>query len=365
MKIGILTLPIGHNYGGIIQAWALQQVLKRMGHQSFLIELNDIPSKCICLKYPWRAIEKHIFGKNRPIRRELIELQQKVILSQTIYYKNFEFINSQICRYATRSLNNISKKEFDTIIIGSDQIWRPVYARHHYKIADTFGKFAIKKGVKTLAYAASFGIDTLDEFAEKEKNTIKRYITKLSGISVREKSGLKLCRQLGAEAQHVLDPTLLLEKEDYLKLIPKSTPVNSGIMTYILDSDEKKDSIANEFSKQTRMPIFSTISDIPNEKGITDWLAGFRDAELVITDSFHACVFSIIFRKAFAVIPNNNRGSARIESLLKTMGLENNLVSSISDVRSPAEYRITENTVKNLQIMRESSLEFLKHSLNV
>lgn len=135
-------------------------------------------------------------------------------------------------------------------------------------------------------------------------------------------------------------------------------------MTYILDSDEKKDSIANEFSKQTRMPIFSTISDIPNEKGITDWLAGFRDAELVITDSFHACVFSIIFRKPFVIIPNKQRGIARIMSLLNMLGLEKNLTSSTYDILKPQEYEITEETTVNLQKMNETSLEFLRHSLN-
>ena len=199
-------------------------------------------------------------------------------------------------------------------------------------------------------------------------------------ISVREDSGIALCeKHLDVDAIHVLDPTLLLEKEDYIKLVEKAKePISGGnLFCYILDN---KDSIENgikEIEQKLSLKSFQVKAKISKgtiSKGEklkdhvipspTKWLRAFMDAEMVFTDSFHGCVFSIIFNKPFWVIGNKERGNARFDSLLKQFNLENrrfdiNEINKI-DLTQPIDWEKV-NTIK--KEWQDKSLNFLKENL--
>lgn len=363
MKIGILTLPLHINYGGILQAYALQEVLRRQGHQIKVIDKDLRPQRIDWLyKYPQRIFLKYVLGRKIPVFYEHLFFEE--YKRKMVYI--LPFIETNIFRRIVHNLSEIKRDEFDVLVIGSDQIWRPSYFLPFYKnIADAFGGFANRLGIKCLSYTASFGVDNLEEFDRKKRKKIKKELCSFKSISVRESNGVDLCREyFGVDAVHVLDPTLFLSKRDYEALIGNQIPVREGVMVYMLDPDSRKEQIIEKVKRQLNLSVFLT--NKPGEKAqpsVEQWLAGFRDAEMIVTDSFHACVFSIIFRKPFVVVANTDRGISRIVSLLEIFGLQHHLVANSDQIKSVSSYEISDDVYSVLAEWRYRSMEFLLSSL--
>lgn len=143
------------------------------------------------------------------------------------------------------------------------------------------------------------------------------------------------------QAKHVLDPTMLLEREDYRLLISKEdkAAASTGVLAYILDKTPEKKQIMDDVAGKLQLPCQSFIPDAEKVcvlPSVGQWLAAFDRAGFVITDSFHGCVFSILFRKDFIVILNKDRGADRFHSLLKLFGLQNRLISGYGDLEKRA-----------------------------
>ena len=344
MKIGILTLPLHTNYGGILQAYALQTVLERMGHE--IVVLNherqySLPLWKQPLSYGKRIIKKYILGrKDTRIFQEQHINREYAIVSQHTQ----KFISTYIHTYNIESFKNLKSTDFDAIVVGSDQVWRPKYFTYLFnsEVENAFLSFAQKWNIKRISYAVSFGTEDW-EYTIEDTELCGELLRQFDVVTVREESAVRLCKErLGVEASHVLDPTMLLSKEDYIKLFDvANTPKSSGnLLTYILDSTPEKMDVINKISKEKELTPFRVNSKAkaPHasveeriQPPVETWLRGFYDAEFVVTDSFHACVFSIIFGKPFVVIGNKDRGMARFESLLKIFGLEDCLFSSDKD----------------------------------
>ena len=234
MKIGILTLPLHTNYGGILQAYALQTVLERMGHEVCLIEKKRKPFRLPLWKAPLvygKRVLKNLAGHPYPIFYE-----QKVNREEPITRQNTDlFIKRYIKRRIVNDFSELKESDFDAIVVGSDQIWRPKYFNGN--IEDAYLKFAEGWNIKRIAYAASFGTDEWEYTAAQTKECA-RLLKQFDAVSVREASGVDLCRKhFGVEARHVLDPTMLLTAEDYIRLFETAgTPKSPGtLLCYILD----------------------------------------------------------------------------------------------------------------------------------
>ena len=339
MKIGIITLPLHTNYGGILQAYALQTVLERMGHEVEILEEPHEYKRASLKRYIRRVLKKCI-GKRSIINYEgfMRKWQPRVAIDID------EFINTYIHRRIVK-YNTLREGEYDAFVVGSDQVWRPSYNQH---LEQAFLNFTENwKNVKRIAYAVSFGVDNWD-LTKKQTEECKRLVQKFDFVSVREDTAVNLCKEhLGIEATHVLDPTLLLSADDYQKLIDGLKISDSPyVFSYLLDESEEKIDILEDISKRLNLPVRKIklekdISKIPMSKlksltypSIQEWLASFAQADFVVTDSFHGTVFSIIFNKPFVVLPNKGRGVARFESLLKDISLENRIFSDflISDI---------------------------------
>ena len=236
-----------------------------------------------------------------------------------------------------------SKEKYDAYVVGSDQCWRPCYNAF---ISSMFLDFVQDKQVKRIAYAASFGTDKW-EFTPQQTSVCAPLAKKFDMVSVREDSGVKLCEEhLGVNAVHVLDPTMLLTKEDYVQLIEKEKePKSDGtLFNYILDPDARKSAFIQKVAKAKGLKAFQVLpkcqtetrtkNDVKNRiedcvfPGVTTWLRAFMDAEMIIVDSFHGMVFSIIFNKPFWAIGNVSRGMSRFISLLKMFHLEDRLLDA-------------------------------------
>ena len=335
MKIGILTLPLQANYGGILQAYALQTVLERMGHevvvfQTYYDGVRKISPKVFPLVLIKRLLRKCFINHSTPVFWETKKRKETPILRKN----TDKFIEQYIHCLHVNNLKEVSSNDFDAIIVGSDQIWRPEYVKRLWKtdIQDAFLRFAEGWSIKRIAYAASFGMDNW-LLSHEETDECSRLAKAFDAISVREASAVKLCSDnLGVTAQHVLDPTILLEAEDYLKLIDDTTKneINKGVFAYILDETPEKLSlvarIAHDYGmKQYSISINSMdYSKSPEDRAypsVESWLKCFHDANFVVTDSFHGSVFSIIFRKPFYAIGNASRGMARFNSFLGTSSI--------------------------------------------
>lgn len=376
MRIGILTLPLHTNYGGILQAYALQTVLERMGHE---VVVFDTPNKSflppfwklpLCLTK--RTILKFL-GRTSRIFMEHYNNKTRSIIAQKI----LPFVDSHVHRKEIRSFKELNQEDYDALVVGSDQVWRIIYFPGLWlgqQIENAYLDFAKKWNIKRIAYAASFGTDNW-EYNEEQTVKCGKLLKIFDAVSSRETNGVKLCKsKFGVDAQHVLDPTMLLNMEDYTSLFIKdNTPKSNGtLLNYVLDESEEINSLINKVATEKHLVSFAVNNPFENDESKTlqqrikpsveTWLRGFYDAEFVITDSFHACVFSILFKKQFVVVGNKERGMARFESLLNMFGLENRLVDEKVDVNSLQS--IDYDKVYDLyRKLKEKSLMFLLDSL--
>ena len=236
--------------------------------------------------------------------------------------------------------------------------------------------------IKRISYAASFGSDKW-EYDDVLTADCAKYAQEFDAISVREDSGVNLCKHnLGVEAKHVLDPTMLLDKEDYIALVKAENEEEScgNLYYYFLDpSDEKKNALKT-IAARTGLKPFSVIpkynsdhrtkENVKNEiedcvyPSVTKWLRAFMDTEMVVVDSFHGMVFSIIFNKPFWVLGNPKRGMSRFLSLLKIFHLENRLVTPDTLEQLDVWTKINWDEVNRIRgEWRNLSLSFLNDNL--
>lgn len=374
MRIGILTLPLHTNYGGILQAYALQTVLERMGHQ---VVVFDTPNK-MPLPPLWKiplTFAKRLFLKSMGrIDRIFIEKYNNQI--RPVIAKEIQpFVDERIHRKVLTNFSTLEAHEFDAIVVGSDQIWRSIYFVPLWqKMEKAYLSFTKGWNIKRISYAASFGTDKW-EYNEEQTLHSKEALQMFDAVSVREENGVKLCKQyFEVDAIHVLDPTMLLDANDYIELFKqKQTPKSRGnLLNYVLDETDEIKNLIQKVASENKMIPFAVNNPYENDDtkplnqrikpSVETWLRGFYDADFVITDSFHACVFSIIFKKQFIVVGNKERGMARFASLLKMFGLEERLVDEKFDIKTlqPIDYDKVYNLYGQL---RERSLHFLSENL--
>ncbi len=355
MKIGIVTQPLFRNYGGILQAWALQEKLRKMGHDPWTIDYLPGAMPWYIMVRSWiKTIVLLCIGKRRPFaKRQPVERME---IFDSFVRKHMQLTRRVHCYKS----NLVRKYAFDVVITGSDQVWRPKYNAF---LQDMFLRFVKKPGVKKIAYAASFGVDDW-EFTPEQTLECSSLAKKLDAISIREHSGIALCKEhLGVEAIEVLDPTLLHNKEDYEKLcadIPRAT--EPYLACYLLDITIEKQEFIEKVSTQQGLPIRVFSADGNAEYSVEQWLAIFRDACYVVTDSFHGTVFSILFHKPFLSIVNEYRGASRFHSLSPKLNLEDRLLLSLDNKILPKEIDWV-YVDERLRQQREASTDFILKAL--
>lgn len=352
MKIAIVTLIGEFNYGNLLQSYAMQTVLQRMGHDTII--LNRRPNQSLKLLF------LRIFSFLKSIIYRLL-LNNKDVLLVNPFAENYnvrnrvdcsglkDFVNKYLHRsHSLRSsdemIKYVQKAQFNAYIVGSDQVWREEYTQSIEEMFLSFLPYDCK--AKRIAYAASFGTEHIPISLNK-LSICSDLLNQFNSVSVREKSAVELCNDIfGVQAVHVLDPTMLLTKDDYEAIFKSiSAPKSKGtLLTYILDNNDCIETKITFYSSVKNLVPFSvnTLEKIKSIgysyrlPSIYTWLRGFYDAEYVITDSFHACVFSIIFHKPFICIGNRNRGMSRFDSLLNMFGLEDRFVG-INDMENYIE----------------------------
>lgn len=310
-KIGILNFQYSnHNYGAVLQAAALEYILKEEGHDAE--HINFIPQ----YKKNWKNIAKTVLIKLGLLKSKKNKKQKNEIVFE-------KFRN----RFITRSKLVQSKQQFrvisakyDTIIVGSDQVWRPKMAANP---AAFFLKY-VPKQVKRIAYAASFGIENW-EYDLTDPITImaKQELLKFEIISCRESSGVKICKNIfNVEATHVLDPLLQVSEKFIENIIKTADPASNKLVYYKLDHDENFFEALKEVEKNYNHKAYNIYSRNGNKneyEEVSQWLRNIYDSETIVTDSFHCICLGLRFNKNIIYSPNPKRGQARMDDLFEAL----------------------------------------------
>lgn len=384
-KIGLLTLPLHTNYGGILQILALQQHLQELGHATVLLERDSkgpLKNRFVI----WAAnIVPSAFLKNarlsdktnKPKRfwdgfaRFKGRIRQRQMRTVHAAFIKQYFPTRSGLRYSSDGMRKaVQDFKLNAAIVGSDQVWRLSYQPHDC-VGDYFLEFVGQPTVKRISYAASFG--NSDWVYSAETQHVKECLSRFDAVSVRERSGVSICQNTFErdDAQMVLDPTMLVEPAFYETVMSpsRSDETQTTLLTYVLDFDADHPDLDETVAKHISPDcvVQSLVLDGAQKMvSIPTWLRAFKDADYVLTDSFHGMVFSILFKKNFIAIVNKKRGADRFVSLLSQLGLEDRLVNN-DDVgaipekmQQPIDYEAVES---RLNTSRAASKQFLANAL--
>lgn len=313
MRTLILTHPLGANYGGIMQCYALKTVLENMGHEVVVIDLRQY------LPYYKRIIRSLMIAIGHPRYKKMkFEKMQKFI------DKNFKLTSPF---YNEKKLERyVEKNNIGAVFVGSDQVWNKNFAmRYGYAYFLSF----VPSKVKKVAYAASIGTTTW-EYDNEQTMKISNLLYAFSGISVREDLGVEMCKSnMKITPKLVLDPTFLLSDKFYSKISSSRIIKNKYIFVYWIWN---KQMIENALSSIENIDQYEIVNlsmyEGNNFVSVEDGLSYIKYADIVITDSFHGCAFSIIFCKRFIYPTNEHVFDVRRASIFKMLSIDEARIGS-------------------------------------
>lgn len=306
-----------------------------------------------------RLFKRFILGKNVAI----FKAPHEIVRQHTD-----KFIHKYIHQYTKKLWTDKIASHFDAIVVGSDQVWRPLYSQ---PIEEAFLSFLGDAKIKRISYAASFGVDNC-EYTKEQIDVCSSLLKKFDVVSVRESSGIKLCQEcFDVKAVQMLDPTLLLSADDYRALIKKgkTEPAKGNMLVYMLDRTKEKEDLVECIASEKGLTPFWINSETADENlpieqrikmPVEQWLRSFDDVEFVLTDSFHGCVFSIIFGKQFLAVGNKDRGLSRFNSLLETFSLNDRLILSPDEYKGNMKIIDYAQLQSKLHILQKQSISFIK-----
>lgn len=343
MKIGILTHPLIRNYGGILQAYALFNYLKNLGHDVIIIDRrsnrNKIKQYIIDIMLFLRVNRYYKLVKDNKLLASFVK--QKFNRSSSLYN------SKDLKKY-------IKKHQIDAVVIGSDQVWRADFCLDYD--FDFWGGFIDDK-IKPIVFSYSASISS-DIWAYDQITTekLKQFVSNFSGVSVREESAVALCKNnLGIIPKWLIDPTLLFDSMFYDKIASSRLVQKEYIFVYWLGDKSVLNQILQKYKLQYEIIIIS-LREHTLQKKVEDWLSYIKYSEFVITDSFHGIVFSILYHKKFKLYKNDSGGNTRLESLFKKLDIKVDL----TDFDILLDYQKID---KRLDVLRKDSYGYIVECL--
>lgn len=360
MKIGILTFHRAHNFGAVLQAFALQQKLKEYDYH---VEIIDYSPNYITKPYNFISL-KAIKANNFKIN--ILNFSYFLLFAKS-YFKRRKKFNEFIKTNLTLSNNVVSTipKNYDAYIFGSDQIWNPNISNGFDRIF--FGNFETNLDAKKIVYATSIGNYKIkNEDFDYLNNALKNF----DYISVREKEIISYFQPLtDKKIETVLDPTLLFDSQFWSKTIVIPQVKEKYILVYQVRINDQFNKLAYEVARELKYKIieipawfrFSYFNNDYISSSPDEFLGLIKNAEYVITSSFHGTVFSVIFNKPFFFINLNDGSEERSINLLESLGLSNRIISKNSIIDfDDINYDLVNEKISRL---RKKSIEFLINSL--
>jgi hypothetical protein len=362
MHVSTITLHDAHNYGAALQAYALKEHLTEAGHTASIIDFVPASSGANNRKIK-------LSSSPRVCARSLVaSLSWRKWKTRYNAFEKFKFQNMNLTeRYSSLTELLQSPPHADAYICGSDQIWNPELPFKPQYFLD-FGDPETRR----ISYAASFGVASAPDSKLSElTENLKRF----NAISVRESSGVDIVKKAGYHADLVVDPTLLLDQEQWLKIATGPAPSEDYILTYCLEESPAFLETLERFARHVKLPVYSIATSIINRQkcatkviktaGPTEFLQLLANATYVFTNSFHGTAFALNLGRPLIGIPHTTR-NGRMETLLEKLGWGNSQFSnktSLQELIETAHERATDVNNDKIHLLQKSSIAFLKREL--
>ena len=374
MKILILTMPLGENIGGLLQAFALQNTLTKMGNKVLTVDIDINPT--IAKRLRWKTIN-HVL---RLLNKTSETYHSKS--SENIFYRNLykfkeENLNLSIkCKSHEDIQNLITSFSPDYMIVGSDQVWRKNAVLN---IESMFLNFKFINPCQCISYAASLG-KAFNSYNDLENEEISSHLSDFKSVSVREDSAkIWLKNSCNIHSSVVLDPVLLAGSETFTSLTNEHELKmhDNYFVEYILDKTQETDFIIEYIKlnipyKKVRIGSKKKLHNCNKsevyESGypeVTEWIGYIKHAKYVVTDSYHGVLFSLLYRRPFIVIGNQYRGLSRLYSILEKLDLRDRIIFDYTDIQKVLNKEINWVEVEDkITKLRDFSRDFLIDSIN-
>lgn len=388
MKIGIITLSKGENYGGMLQNFAVMKAYNALGYEAVTIHdsttrgirvTNERQSTISKLKPSYilsvlkvRTQRKFLMKNQRDYlfpsiirKKRNAQVYAQAKANRTAAFRSF-YHNHIVHSDFDINIENIPDeklRDFDFFSTGSDQVWNPTYP-------STSGvKFlSFTEPCRKLSFAPSFGISELPEYT---KEHYAKWLSDFPMLSVREAKGADIIKELtGKKAEVICDPTLTVTKEQWMQV--ESKPVfftdKPYALTYFLGNESNKyrryiEKVAKEKGLEV-INLFDLREHEHYSAGPAEFIYLIHHADAVFTDSFHAAVFSIIFQRDFVVFDRIEDGrsmGSRLKTLLSTYGFEDRMYTKMcTHTFTPADFSKADNIIER---EREKAMDFLRRSI--
>ena len=327
MKIKTITCHDVYNVGASLQAYALVKYLRNLGHQVEIIDYKPTYLQ----HYQLTGVSNPQYDK--PVLREiyqLLKLPGRIVARKGRRKKRFDDFTEKYLPRTSRSYSSLDEllndiPEAELYIAGSDQIWNPLF--QNGKDPSFFLQF-VPDNSKKISYAASFAVDAI---SGEDSRRMMSWLNSLDAISVREKSGVQLLSKMGLHGVQVCDPVFLLKRTVWEQLAICPTDKNY-LLVYDFDNNPEIQKIANKLSKKRNLKIVSVFhmkgaDEIYKEMGPKEFIGSVLNADTVLSNSFHATAFSLIFQKDFFVVNRKESINTRMRDLLEPIGLSSRLIT--------------------------------------
>lgn len=367
-KVGIITFHASHNCGSMLQAYALQCFLQKNGYNAEIIDFSSKGQRELYSLYNKNKSLKFV------IRNFIFHLHAKRLKNTRQRYEDFKKNYFNLTNYSTGKTNEIID-DYYAVIAGADQVWNTT-------ISDYDDAYFLNwvKDAKRIAYAPSFGAKNPFEYA-KDIEQIKKYLNQFEHLSIRENNGQKWINELiGKKVPVVLDPTLIIDKEDYKKITSKDLELPEKYIFYYSPSYSLDiNNLVRKISKKYKLPVIAFNGKayylrgmelsgfkLPKFEDPTAYLQLMENAEMVITTSFHGSIFSTVYSKNFWVIKNGGMfgDDDRVYTLLTKLNITERLIPNKFDENfdymKSIDYNFFETLLKE---QREFSENYLLEAL--
>ena len=366
-RVGILTMHKPINYGSALQAWATLKILEEMGYEAELIDYI----------YPNKEHKRTISVLSklkRTIKQTILGSPWK---TKTIKFKQFWELNYRLSKlYPDRDSIIKDTPDYDIYVVGSDQVWNP----NMIKGDSTFLLDFVPKEKKKISFSSSFAVDSIPE---QYQSLYKRNLSEFSSLSVRESNGIKIIKDIiHRNGIQTLDPTLLLDTNDYESLVSQSNLkirepyILVYMLKYAFDPYPYATKVITEAYNQTglkivcidfshsqkiRIPDFKHLNDAISPQ---DFINLFKNSEMVITNSFHGSAFAINYNKSLYAITSPDKSDDRVSNLLMSVGLRTRILKIGDELPTFDIKPLDKNIGDNLYDLKSKSKEYLSNSLN-
>lgn len=363
MKINTITCHDVYNLGASLQAYALAAYLGACGHD---VQILDYKPEYLSRHYSLTWVSNPRF--DRPLLRQaylLAKLPGRLKARKSLRKRRFddfrrEHLPVTPVRYESCEALRAAGLQADVFIAGSDQIWNPVFPNG--KDPAFFLDF-VPEGKRRVSYAASFSVESL---SDEDRARMKPWLEKLHAVSVRERSGVALLERMGVAGVQVMDPVFLIDRAHWERMAAQP-PAEDYILVYDFDQSPLVRETARKLSAQSGKKIVSVFpmagaDEVWQDMGPLEFVGAVRHAACVISNSFHATAFSLIFERPFYVVNRQEKINTRMHDLLHSVGLQQRMITATDEAGCAAP--AWETPRERLEALVVRSKSYLEQALS-